>query len=109
MQLTYKYRLKPTKAQQRQLAQTLELCRWVYNETLATRKNTYAQEGKSVSLFQTQKRLVDWKQERPELKQVHSQVLQNTQVRVDRAFQAFFRRVKNRAIRASKGMVATTA
>jgi len=94
MQLTYKYRLKPTKAQQRQLAQTLELCRWVYNETLATRKNTYAQEGKSVSLFQTQKRLVDWKQEHPELKQVHSQVLQNTQVRVDRAFQAFFRRVK---------------
>jgi putative transposase len=94
MRLTYKYRLKPTKAQQRQLAQTLELCRWVYNETLATRKHAYEQEGQSLSLFQTQKLLVGWKKERPELKQVHSQVLQNVQVRVDLALQAFFRRVQ---------------
>jgi putative transposase len=94
MRLTFKYRLKPTQAQRRQLEQTLELCRWVYNETLATRKNAYEQRGESVSLYGTQKLLPTWKEAKPELKQAHSQVLQNVQMRVDLAYQAFFRRVK---------------
>jgi putative transposase len=94
MRLTFKYRLKPTKTQKHQLEQTLEQCRWVYNETLAIRKNAYEQDGKGLSLFTTQKLLVGWKADRPALKQVHSQVLQNVQVRVDLAFQAFFRRVR---------------
>src|SRR5262249_25352667 len=41
--------------------------------------------------------LPGWKEQRPSLKLVHAQVLQNVQVRVDLAFQAFFRRVKERA------------
>ena len=45
---TYKYRIYPTKAQETQLNQQLELCRWVYNKALETRKNAYEQEGKSV-------------------------------------------------------------
>ncbi|MFN8374467.1 MAG: transposase [Anaerolineae bacterium] len=94
MRVTYKYRLKPTKTQQRQLERTLEVCRCVYNETLAARKNAYEQRGESVSLYSTQRLLPLWKHAKPELKQVHSQVLQNVQVRVDLAFQAFFRRVK---------------
>jgi transposase len=94
MRLTYQYRLKPTKSQRRQLEQTLESCRWVYNETLATRKNAYEQYGESLNYYATAKLLPQWKLEHPELKQVHSQVLQNVQGRVDLAFQAFFRRVK---------------
>ena len=35
-----------------------------------------------------------WKKDKPELKTVHSQVLQEVIKRVDLAFQAFFRRVK---------------
>src|SRR5262245_65854409 len=38
--------------------------------------------------------LPQWKEKRLSLRLVHSQVLQNVQVRVDLAFQAFFRRVK---------------
>jgi putative transposase len=91
---TYKYRLKPTKAQKCQFEQTLELCRSVYNSTLVVRKNTYACEGKSLSLPNTQKLLPVWKRNFTPLKRVHSQVLQNVQVRVDLAFKAFFRRVK---------------
>jgi putative transposase len=72
----------------------LELCRWVYNETLATRKKIWEQEKKSLSLYDTNKLLTVWKQEHGELKDVHSQVLQNVQARVDLAFKAFFRRVK---------------
>jgi len=74
--------------------QTLEICRWVYNETLATRKNSWEQDKKTLSLYDTNKLLTIWKKEHPELKGVFSQVLQNVQERVDLAFKAFFRRVK---------------
>ncbi len=94
MRKTFIYRLKPSKSQRTKLAQTLELCRWVYNETLATRKNAWEQENKSLSLYDTNKLLTAWKREHPELKGVFSQVLQNVQERVDLAFKAFFRRVK---------------
>ena len=91
---TFRYRLRPTAHQRTLLEQNLEICRWVYNETLAVRKNTWEQEQKSLSLYDTNKLLTAWKQSKPELAQVHSQVLQNAQARVDLAFQAFFRRVK---------------
>ncbi len=73
---------------------TLELCKWTYNEILATRKNAYEQDGKSLSYFETKKLLPQWKKEIPELKKVHSQVLQEVVKRVDLAYQAFFRRIR---------------
>jgi putative transposase len=94
MRLTYKYRLNPTSAQRTSLEKVLELCRWVYNDTLAARKNAYEQDGKSLGLYDTNKLLTQWKADKPALKGVHSQVLQNVQERVDLAFKAFFRRAK---------------
>jgi putative transposase len=91
---TYKYRIYPTKAQETILNKMLEECRWVYNKTLETRKNSYEQQGVSLGLYDTQKLLPEWKQQRSSLKLVHSQVLQNVCVRVDLAFKGFFRRVK---------------
>src|SRR5208283_3655665 len=91
---TFKYRLQLSKSQRTKLNRTLELCRWVFNETLATRKNSWEREEKSLSLYDMNKLLTLWKQEHTELVSVHSQVLQNVQARVDLAFQAFFRRVK---------------
>ncbi|MEN9936564.1 MAG: hypothetical protein RLZZ387_3143 [Chloroflexota bacterium] len=90
----YQYRLWLTKGQERLLGEMLETCRWVYNETLATRKRAWEEQGETLSLYATQTLLPDWKAERPALKRVHSQVLQNVQVRLDLAFKAFFRRVK---------------
>src|SRR3990170_4098277 len=90
----FRFRLYPTKAQQTRLNAALESLRWVYNETLAVRRNSWEQEHESVSLFKTNKLLTQWKKEHLELNNVFSQVLQNAQVRVDLAFQAFFRRVK---------------
>jgi len=94
MRLTYQYRLLPTKSQKTKLAQTLEMCRWVYNETLATRKNAWEQEQKSISRYDTIKMLPMWKEQKTELDQVYSQVLQEVCTRVDLAFKTFFRRVK---------------
>lgn len=95
MRKSYRYRIYPTKSQRSVLDQNLELCRKIYNDTLALRKDAWEKEGKSISLYETNSILVTWKSDRPELKQVYSQVLQNVQVRVDLAFKAFFRRVKN--------------
>ncbi len=92
--LTFKYRLFPTRAQRTSLGNALEQCRWVYNETLATRKRAWEEEKKTISLYDTNKLLTQWKVAKPELSGAHSQVLQNAQERVDLAFQAFFRRVK---------------
>lgn len=90
----FRYRLYPTKAQQTRINETLESLRWVYNETLAVRRNSWEREHKGVSLFKTNELLTQWKKGRPGLKGVFSQVLQDAQVRVDLAFKAFFRRVK---------------
>jgi putative transposase len=90
----YRYRLYPTKAQETKMNQTLELCRFVYNKTLAIRKDSWEQEQKSISNYDTHNLLPSWKAVHQELKMVHSQVLQETQQRVDLAFKAFFRRVK---------------
>lgn len=58
------------------------------------RKRAYAERGESLRLYDTINMLPVWKLTRPALKLVHSQVLQNISVRVNLAFQAFFRRVK---------------
>ena len=94
MRKTFKYRLYPTKLQTTKMNNILEQARWVYNETLALRKNAWESEKKSISLYASQKELTNWVSQRPELKTVHGQVLQNVQVRVDLAFKAFFRRCK---------------
>ena len=91
---TYKYRIYPSKAQETLLNQQLEMCRLVYNRTLAIRKSAWEIEGKSVGMYDTFNLLPAWKKEEPKLKFVHSQVLQNVQSRVELAYQAFFRRVK---------------
>jgi len=91
----FRYRLKPTKAQVTKLNEQLELCRWVYNETLALRKNSFEQEGKSISYFESKRMLPIWKESKPELRSVHSQVLQDVVLRVNFAFSAFFRRVQS--------------
>jgi len=89
-----RYRIYPTKSQISKLNFTLELCRWVYNETLALRKNAWESEQKRISYYDSKKMIPIWKKEKPELKTVHSHTLQDVTMRVDLAFQAFFRRVK---------------
>ncbi|HEX9374382.1 MAG TPA: transposase, partial [Roseiflexaceae bacterium] len=93
MRKAFKYRIYLTNGQRRILNTMLEECRWVYNQTLATRRDAY-EKGVSLSWYETKAMLPQWKETRPSLKLVHSQVLQNVTQRVDLAFQAFFRRVK---------------
>lgn len=95
MRKTFLYRLYPTRAQATTLSNMLEECRWLYNDTLAYRKDAYEQEGRTANWYETKARIPLLKSERPPLKSVHSQVLQDVTARVDLAFQHFFRRVKS--------------
>ncbi len=91
----FKFRLYPSKAQLTRFERTLELCRMVYNETLAYRKDKYELEHINVSNYESHYLLPEWKLEYPALKEVYAQTLQEVQERVDLAFKHFFRRVKN--------------
>lgn len=84
----------PTKKQLHILEDTLEECRWLYNQTLAYRKDAWEKEQRHISWYDSKKQIPLLKVERPSLKSVHSQVLQNVTERVELALQAFFRRVK---------------
>ena len=97
MRKAFKYRIYLTKGQKRILEQQLEECRWLYNEIRATRKHAYEESGISLRLYDLQNAIPAWKKERPSLASVHSLVLQNVNIRVDLALQAFFRRVKTGA------------
>src|SRR5258708_22339498 len=97
MRKTFKYRLYPTKQQQRLLDGQREECRWLYNHLLAERRDAWEQRGESVRLYDQHATLPVLKVARPALAGVQSQVVQNVAVRVDLAFQAFFRRVRGGA------------
>jgi putative transposase len=91
---TFKYKLKPTLAQERMLERMLMLCRHVYNAAIGERREAYRMRGISLTYYHQKAELPGIKEAMPEYSAVHSQVLQDVVLRVDRAFQAFFRRVK---------------
>ena len=91
---TYKYRLFLTKKQQTTFNKTLEECRFLYNHFLEQRKTSWEKNKKSLNYHIQAVSIPKLKRKRKALSNVHSQVLQNVAVRVDLAFKAFFRRVK---------------
>ena len=94
MRKAFKYRLYPTKPQQKDLERTLSLCRHLYNAALQERRDAYKKAGRTVGFYEQKKWLPEIRAELPEYKHIHSQVLQNVIERVDLAFKGFFRRVK---------------
>ncbi|GAA3999570.1 RNA-guided endonuclease TnpB family protein [Deinococcus rubellus] len=76
------------------LNEQLWLCRNLYNCALQERRDAYRKAGKTISGYDQMKHLSEIKEALPEYKGVYSQVLQDVLKRLDKAFQAFFRRVK---------------
>jgi putative transposase len=90
----YKYKLKPTPEQARQLEQTLWRCRTLYNTALEERITAYRGCGVTLTCDQQHAELPDVKAAFPEYGEIHSLVLQDVLTRLDKTSQAFFRRVK---------------
>jgi putative transposase len=91
----YKFRIYPTKKQIRTLEWTLRRCKEMYNAALQERRDAYQLCGISVSYCMQADQLRALKQLREEYQDIHSQVQQDVLKRLDKAFDAFFRRVKN--------------
>ena len=92
MKRAYRFRLYPKEKQAEILEQTLTLCRRLYNSALEHRITAY-RNGQSATYLQQQNELPQIKKEMPEYASVHSQALQDTLKRLDKAYKAFFRRV----------------
>src|SRR5260370_40235711 len=91
---TYKYKLMSTPAQAQALEAVLWRCRTLYNTALEQRRTWWQRgQGKGASYYQQKAELPDLKAAFPEYAEVNAQVLQDVLLRLDRAFQAFFRRV----------------
>ncbi len=82
--LTYKFHLYPTETQNRIMEETLETCRRLYNAMLADRIEN------RTGFYEQKKVLVGLKRSDKHLKSIHSQVLQDVVLRLDKAYQAFF-------------------
>ena len=88
----YKYRIYPNSEQRIQIAKTFGCCRFVYNQTLAYRKDIYEKEKKSVSKTDCNnycnrelKKNYEW------LKEADKFALTNAIYNMDAAYQNFFK------------------
>lgn len=88
------FKLYPTASQRKRLDDWARLHAELYNAALQERIEAYRKAGISISYYDQQNTLPAIKQFRPELVELGSHALQETLRRLDRAFQAFFRRVK---------------
>ena len=74
------------------------LCRQVSNAAVEERREAWRKCGVSLSDDQQKAELPGIKAAMPEYGEVHSQGLHDVVQRVERAFQAFFRRVQSGAV-----------
>ncbi len=95
MRKSFKYRIYPNRVQEQLILETLEHCRLLYNRLLGERKDAYTKFQHTLSAYTQINSFPVRKEAIPELKTVHSQVLQDVAKRLDKAFQAFFQRVKS--------------
>jgi putative transposase len=91
---TYKYKLKPTPEQERQLAEVLWQCRRLYNTALEQRIILYRQRGVTLSRYTQEAELKDLRAGMPVYAAIHSHVLQDVLARLDKTYQDFFRRIQ---------------
>jgi putative transposase len=92
---TFKEKLRPTPAQERELECVLWRCRMLYNAALEQRIFLWRQRGISVSRYAQEAELKTLRAELPEYGALHSHVVQDVLARLEKTYQAFYRRVAN--------------
>lgn len=92
----YCYPLYPTKAQRAVLASWLEVCRQLYNAALQERRDAWRMQRTSVNYFNQSRELAELRAEDTSIEAVSFEVERSALRRVDRAYQAFFRRCKSK-------------
>ena len=82
----FKFELRPTGEQQRQMRRFAGCARYVYNKGLSLQQQCYQNHETKLTRFQLDKLLVPWKRETPWLAEAPSHALQQAIVDLDRAF-----------------------
>jgi putative transposase len=90
----FKYKLYPTRQQEAAMLTMLETHRHLYNRALAERKNAWEQERRSVAFFDQTAQLKYERASNPYMAATNHASCLATLRRLDKAFQAFFRRLK---------------
>jgi putative transposase len=95
MQKAYKYRAYPTKGQEAAMFSLLNTHRHLYNHALSQRKHAYETEKRTIFYKEQSARLTQDRKVDSQLAKANFSSCQRTLRRLDRAMQAFFRRVKS--------------
>ncbi|NET08355.1 MAG: transposase [Symploca sp. SIO2B6] len=85
------FKLYPSKSQSKKMHYWRKLHKDLYNACVEHRKTSYKKFGKSVSYYDQQNCLPEFKECFPEYKELGSHALQDTVKRVDFAFRRFFK------------------
>ncbi|RKU22989.1 transposase [Candidatus Poribacteria bacterium] len=91
---TYQYRVYPTTKQRLTLEAWLDACQTLYNQGLAMRIETFKKTGKSISYNSQAGMLTVLRRHSSFWKGIHIDVLQDTLRRLDKTYDAFYRRLK---------------
>ena len=91
---TFRYRLKPTRHQAKVLGEWLAVSCELYNAALEERRGAWKVAGKSIGLYDQFKSLTEIRAFSSDVASIPVDIAREPLRRVDRAFQAFFRRVK---------------
>lgn len=91
----YKYRIYPNKEQTTLINKTIGCTRFVYNYYLNKKIELYKSEQKSMRYNACANDLINLKKEHEWLKEIDSISLQQSLRDLDKAYQNFFRRIKN--------------
>ncbi len=93
----YRFRIYPDARRQREIDEQIELARFLYNKLLEMAKEEYL-KGRNLQITKStfNRFMKEIASENGELDRIYSQALQNVFVRLQRAYQNFFRRVRER-------------
>jgi len=94
MYKAYKYRIKPTKAQELKLNQFFGCSRFIYNWGLNRKSEVYSNEDKNLSVFDLMREVTQLKKDEnfTWLKDSNAQILQISLRNLDNAYTSFFKK-----------------
>jgi putative transposase len=90
----FKYRIVRPDKHREKFQQFAGAARWIYNRGLEQRTKAYKEQGKTLTYYEQNDELVSLKEEFPWLKEVHSQVPQQSLKNLDFAFKNLYRNIK---------------
>ncbi len=94
MNKVFKYRIYANQSTIQKMEQWISFCRRLYNLALEQRVFAYTNHRKSIHKFEQMRQITQLRKVFPEYNEINADALHNVIKRLDRAYGAFFRRIK---------------